>query len=260
MSAVPRIIGRGAMLMNRIQDDIAGGPRESLPLPNRFLINPTVHHNHNDTRYPEADRTTDNGVIIVNDEFAFVRMRQSMRFMLLRRVPTEENRREADQRRKDPNVRQHKADHSVRHGDRVFERSHYRVVPVDADTAQMEYRSGRKVNVERIPHVAHERTEQPLTAQFDARVEGHRAKRHQHIRHGQTDHVVIGNDAQFTVSVDADDDQGVAENRAQYYQAEYATFYDQNDVDPIVGMNGFSAARSIVQRRIAQGRDVRARY
>lgn len=170
---------RRSMLMYRVQDYVRRGPRQRLSLSDRLLVDPTVHGDHDDSRYPETDRAADQRVILVDDKHADVRVLDSELDMLVRRVPPQEYGGEADQCRPHPDVGEHKRDGAMRHRDRVLERSHDRVVPIHTDAAQMQDRGGRKVNVQTVPDVAHEMPEEPFaTGQFYTSVERHRAQCH----------------------------------------------------------------------------------
>lgn len=113
--------------------------------------------------------------------------------VLLRSVPAHEDGDEADEGRQDPCASEHAAHRALPHDDRVLERTDDRVITIDADAAQVQNRGGGKIHVQRVPQIAHERTEEPTTArQFDRRIERHGAHGHQQIGRCQAHHVAIG--------------------------------------------------------------------
>lgn len=131
------------------------------------------------------------------------------------RVPAHEDGGERDGGRHEPHVRDHERHGPVRHSDGVLQRPHYGVVAVHTDAAQVEYGHCAEVNVQRVPHVAHEVAEHPLARQLDRGVERHRAQSYQQVGQRQRDHVVVGDDAQLAVAEHADDDERVAEHGAE---------------------------------------------
>ena len=136
--------------------------------------------------------------------------------MLLRGVPTHKDRYEADESRQDPRAAQHASDRPLSHDHRVLEGADDGVIPVHADAAQVKDRRGGEVNVQRVPHVAHEPTEQPLaTGQLGRGVKRHRAHGHQEVGRRQAHHVTVCHHAQPSVPPHAGDHQGVAQNRGR---------------------------------------------
>jgi hypothetical protein len=226
--AVPVPVG-GPVLVDRVENDVRRSPGESFPLPDRLFVYPAVHGDHHHSRDPEADGAADQGVVLVDDELAHVGVLLPEDDVVVGGVPAQENGREADQRRQQPHVGQHEGDRLVRHGDGVLQRSDYGVVPVDADAAQVEDRRRGEVHVEGVPHVAHERPEEPLPpGHLDAGVESHRAQSHQHVGHRQADDVVVGDHSQLPVAVDADYHQSVAQDGTHDYRSENEPFQDEH--------------------------------
>lgn len=102
----------------------------------------------------------------------------------------------------------------------VLQRSDDSVVPINTNAAQMENGRGRKVHIQRVPHVTHKISKEPLSCELNTSVESHRTQCYQHICHSQADNVIIRDDSKLSVSVDTDDHQSVAENCADDYGAE----------------------------------------
>jgi len=84
--------------------------------------------------------------------------------MLLRRVPAQKYRYETYQGRQRPSTAQHRGHRYGPHDSRILQRSDYRVVPIDADAAEMQDGCCAEVNVHRVPNVAHDISQQPLAA------------------------------------------------------------------------------------------------
>lgn len=78
-------------------------------------IDAIVHGNHNDARYPEADRTGDDGVRLIHYEHTALGMIGHPVQVALGRVPAEEYRGEGDEGGQQPHVGQHKAHRPHRH-------------------------------------------------------------------------------------------------------------------------------------------------
>lgn len=81
--------------------------------------------------------------------------------MILGGVPSAKDWREGDDRGRKPRQEQHDRHHPLGHVDRVLEWFDDGVVAVNADAAEVQDRGGRKVHVQRVPHVAHELREHP---------------------------------------------------------------------------------------------------
>lgn len=54
--------GRGPVMMNAVQHDVAGRPAERLPLSHRLLVDLAVHHYHHQARDPEGHARADHRV------------------------------------------------------------------------------------------------------------------------------------------------------------------------------------------------------
>lgn len=76
-------------------------------------------------------------------------------------VPSAKDRREGDDRGREPRQEQHDRHHPLGHVDRVLEWFDDRVVSVHTDAAEVQDRRGGEVHVQRVPHVAHELREHP---------------------------------------------------------------------------------------------------
>lgn len=93
-----------------------------------ILKDAPVHNQHDDARYPEAHWTGDESVGLVDHKRALIRMQRDLAQMLRRRVPAQENGRERDEGGQYPDIRQHKANGSMCHIQRIFQGTHYRIV------------------------------------------------------------------------------------------------------------------------------------
>lgn len=94
-------------------------------------INAAVHGDHDDARDPETDRTGDDGVGLVYDEHARLRMLRDKVQVLLRGIPAEEDGREGDEGGQQPHVRQHEGHSPHRHVQGVFQGPNDGVVPAE---------------------------------------------------------------------------------------------------------------------------------
>lgn len=148
--------------------------------------------------------------------------------MLVGGVPAEEYRQERYERGQRPHVEQRVQNGALSHGDRVLERADDGVVPVHADTAQVQYGRRREVHVQAVPDVTHDVTKHPLAGDLDAGVERHGAQGHQEVGESQRHHVVVGEYAELAVPDHADHHQRVAQHGAQYYRAHGHRFDDEH--------------------------------
>jgi hypothetical protein len=82
-----------------------------------------VHGDHDHARNPERDGARDDGVDLVHDKAALVRVLLEIVEILLGRVPAEEDWRERDERRQDPHVGQHQEDRAFVQQQRILERT-----------------------------------------------------------------------------------------------------------------------------------------
>lgn len=150
-----------------------------------------VSEHHYSARYPEGDAAADHGIGFVHAKLAELRVHLDPLQVLVGGVPPEEDRNETDDGGTNPRVQKHERHHPLSHRDVVLERLDYRVVPIHTDAAQMQNGRRGKVNVQRVPYVTHEPSEQPRLENLHARVERHREHSDQHVRQGQRDHVVV---------------------------------------------------------------------
>lgn len=141
--------------------------------------------------------------------------------VLLGGVPASEYGHERYYGRREPACEQHVYDHLLGYAYGVAQGLDDGVVPIDGYEHEVEYRARAEVNVERVPNVAHEVTEQPLVRQLDARVEGHGEHRHEHVGQGERHHEVVRYYAELAVTYHRDYHQQVAEYRGHDYRAEY---------------------------------------
>lgn len=185
-----------------------------------------VHDRHDGARYPEGYARRQHSVDSVDFELAELRMFVSMHAVLLRGVPAAEDRHERDDRRRQPTSEQHVRDNSLRHVARILERLDYRVVTIDGDAHQVQYRAGAEVYVQRVPDVAHKVAEQPAAGHLHARVERHREHRYQHVRERERDNKVVGDNAQLSMPYHRYHYQEIPEHGCRDNRAENADFGD----------------------------------
>lgn len=95
----------------------------------------------------------------------------------------------------------------------IVERLHNGVVAIDTDAAQMENTRGAEIDVQAVPHIAHEVPEEPSVEDFHAEVETHRAERDEHVGEGEAHHEVVGDDAEFPMTHHGDNYQKIPEDR-----------------------------------------------
>ena len=101
-------------------------------------------------------------------------------------VPAHEDGEEGHQRRRTPDHRQHNGQFSLSHYERIVERLHDSVIAVDADAAEVEDGHGGEVDVQGVPDIAHEVSEEPpALGDLDAEVEAHGPDGDQHVGQGQ---------------------------------------------------------------------------
>lgn len=86
--------------------------------------------------------------------------------------------------------------------------------PIHRDAAQMQYARRRKVHIQAVVHIAHERAKHPAAGQLDAGIERHCAQRDQHIGHRQWHNEVVGNHSQFPVALHRNNDERIAKHSA----------------------------------------------
>lgn len=180
-----------------------------------FCRLPVVHGEHDDARNPKGHRGRNNRIIVIHHENTRTGVIPPELLVSVRGVPPEEDGRERNKRRHEPHIHDHERDRASRHGDGVLEWTHDGVVAVHTDAAQVEDAHRAKVDVEGVPHIAHEVAEHPLSREFHRGVERHRAQCHEHVRERERHHVVVRDYTEFPVPEDADDDQGVAQHRAE---------------------------------------------
>lgn len=136
--------------------------------------------------------------------------------MIAGRVPAHENGEERHEGRGAPHDCQHHRELTVSHYQRVVQGLHDGVVTVNTDAAQVEDRRRREVNVEGVPHVAHEIPEDPFAvSQLDTKIKTHREYRHQHVGQREADHEEVRYDPQLPMPHDGNDHQEVPEKRRQ---------------------------------------------
>jgi len=131
-------------------------------------------------------------------------------------VPAVEDWHERDDTWRHPRYKQQERNQPLGDQNRILQRLDDGVVPVHADTAQVQYGRGGEIHVTRVPHVTHKVTENPLAADQLTGVECHRYHGHQHVCKRQRHDEVVGDHTKPGVSGDGNDHQQVAANRCQY--------------------------------------------
>lgn len=150
-----------------------------------FLVDPVVREQHDYARDPERYAGRDDGVFLVDGERTLVGIEMLVRQMLVGGVPTGEYRQERYEDGRYPDRRQHDHGPGLGHDQRIVEWLHNRVIPIDADAAQVQYGHCGEVHVHRVPDVAHEPSEHPAVCDLKAGVEAHGEYGDQHVGQGQ---------------------------------------------------------------------------
>lgn len=151
----------GVAHVDAVKEDVGAGAAEGLALTNRLpgkpqstdqqlsklihydqrpstidhpgknsLKDAPVHHQHHNAGYPEAHRTGDEGVGLVDHKRALVRMQGNLPQVLLRRVPAQKDGREGYEGGQDPHIGEHEADRFVCHIQWILQWTHNGVVSV----------------------------------------------------------------------------------------------------------------------------------
>ena len=137
-------------------------------------------------------------------------------------VPAIEDGHEGDDRRKNPAAHQHPYRDLLRHVDRIAQGLDDGVVTVHRDEHEMEDGDGAEVDVEGVPHVAHEVAEHPVSGYLHRGVERHREHGDEHVGEGERYDEVVRDDAQLPVTYHRHHHQKIAEHRRHDYRAEDA--------------------------------------
>lgn len=206
------------------QHHVAVALMQLLLLPVRLLEDGEVGENHDRARNPEAYGRRYDGKHPIHFEFAHFRIIVPELLVLSRGVPSEEDGYEADERRRDPRIDEHHPHHLLGHIDRILERLNYSVVPINANTTQMEYAGSGEVHVEAVPHVAHEITKHPLAGNLHAKIKRHGHDRDKHIGKRERHDEIIRDDPQLAMPHHRNNHEQIAENRGYDYRAHYRDF------------------------------------
>lgn len=96
---------------------------------------------HNGAGYPERNWARYDGIVFVNHKCALLRMLHNEQRVLLRCVPANENGQEREQRRRYPCIKQHNADYTFRHANRILERLNNGIISENWEWIRNESRS-----------------------------------------------------------------------------------------------------------------------
>ena len=180
-------------------------PRLGAGDPRRDEIDARVDRDHDDQRQVEG---ADGRVQLVADLLAD----HALAGLVLRLA--DEKRRNADQRRQDPDGHDH-GGHAHRgplHG--VLERTGDDEVAVDADGAEVQDGGGAEQDVQGRPHVADRLPERPAAHHLVHRGERHHHDRDEEVGHGQGDDQQVGRRPQSANDRDRRTDKDVSDNRS----------------------------------------------
>lgn len=83
---------------------------------------------HDGARDPERDGARDDGVVLVYHEGALLGVIYDVLLVRFGCIPADKDGQEREQRRRNPGVQQHDADHAFRHANRILERLNNRIV------------------------------------------------------------------------------------------------------------------------------------